>query len=447
MNQKGLTLIEVLVGTFLLSTIAVGAYGAFSFGIRTSTHNRLRTQAAAIGEETIESIRAMDYDDVGIEGGIPNGTLSSVRETERNGTIFTVNTSVRYIDDAYDQEAPTDTVPSDYKQTEVSVQWPVNLEKNVIKLSTVIAPPRIETTLGTGVFILNTVDEEDSVPNCTVHIVNNDVSPPVDLETETDATGSLTLPGALPSTNSYEVTVSKSGYETIETYPPYPDSSFNPLNSHLSITENEVTTGVFVTGLLSQLRFHFIDTLGNGVASLPFSLEGGRIIGTTVDAEPLPVYIYDEPSLTSDTSGDWEDLAIGTGPYFLTTGGEDYELILSDPILPVELAPNSEMDVDVIMGDKTEDTFIFYVKEIDGEEELPISEATVKIEDSGATMSQETLTNVNGLVYFPQLEDPAIELDQDEDYTITVTKEGYDTEVSTQNVSNITRIEILMTKI
>jgi len=444
MKEKAFTLVEVLVGTFLLSVIALGVYGAFSFGVKTSTHNRLRTQAAAIAEETLEAVRAMPYEDIGISGGIPSGVLLASRDIEKDGTTFTVNTSIRYVDDAYDSQAPDDIVPSDYKQIQIEVGWPTNMEDDNIRLNTIISPPRMENILGTGVLIINTMDGEDAVPNCQVHIKNNDVDPAIDLETETDDNGSLTIPGTPPSTSKYEVTVSKSGYEEITTYPPFPDSPFNPLVPHLSVAEDQVTSAVFITDLLGQLSLQFNNHKGEAVPEIPFSLKGGRVIGTTVGEEPESVYAFDEDSLESDSNGSWENLELGKGPYHMTLEESNFELITTDPVLPWELPPNGEEEAEIILGRSTHEILVVRVFEQEEEEEVPIEEASVSV--SKGDFSQEVLTDANGIAYFPQIEDPEVELTNGEEYDITVTKEEYNTEDTTATISNLTREDVTMTK-
>ena len=49
--------------------------------------NKTRTIALAIANEEIEKIRFMDYNDVGIFGGNPSGTLQSQKITDDNYTI------------------------------------------------------------------------------------------------------------------------------------------------------------------------------------------------------------------------------------------------------------------------------------------------------------------------------------------------------------------------
>jgi len=445
-KSKGLTMIEVLVGIFLLAILSLGIYASYAFGLKMSVHNRLRTEAVAIGEKKIETIRAMDYEDIGTQGGIPSGQLLANETVNSNGANYSVRTSVRYIDDPLDDKFPSDTAPTDYKQIEVRVDWPTNLENKMIILNTYVAPPRVETNVGMGVLMINTVDSTGNpLSNCHVHIVNSEVNPPINITEDTDNDGSLTLPGApTTETNSYEISVSKDGYESVQTYPPFPDSAFNPIDAHIAVSQGSITSKVFVIDLLSHQNLHFKDTFGNNLPDMAFSLAGGRVIGTTIEAAPAPVYAYNEPALICGNDGEWESPEIGMGPYFFSITNASYELITTSLSSPWSIAPNSTTTIDITMGSKTENILVVAVKETGGE--TPIVGATVRITDSVNTLFQESVSDINGIAYFPLVADPPKVFTLGENYNIDVTKEGYLPGHDLTLISGITRKEIILTQ-
>lgn len=445
-RSKGITMIESLVGVFLLAILSLGIYASYAFGLKMSVQNRMRTAATTIAEKKIEAIRAMNYEDIGVQGGIPSGQLFATETDTSNGGNYTVRTSVRYIDDPLDDKFPTDTAPMDYKQIEIKVDWPTNLENKVIILNTYVAPPRVETNVGMGVLMINTVDSAGNpLASCQVHIVNNEVNPHINLTEDTDNNGSLTLPGVpTTETNSYEITVSKEGYETIQTYPPFPDSAFNPMDGHIAVSQGSITSKVFVIDLLSHQNIQFKDIHGASLPDMTFSLAGGRVIGTTVEAAPLPVYFYNESALTSDNSGLWSSPAIGMGPYFFEIANANYELITTSLSPPWSIAPNSTVPVDITMGSKTENILIVTVKETGGE--TPVVGATVRITDSMGNLFQESVSDINGIAFFPLVEDPPKTFLLGENYDIDVTKEGYLLGHELGPVSGITRKEVIITK-
>lgn len=439
-------MIEALVGVFLLAILSLGIYASYDFGLKMAIQNRQRTEATLIAEKRIEAVRAMDYNDIGTQGGMPAGQIPATETENENGTDYTVKTSIRYIDDALDGKAPSDAVSADYKQVEIKVDWPTNMQSKNVILNTIVSPPRMESMAGIGVLMINAVDNAGNpIPAAHVHIVNNEVHPAVNMTEDTDNTGSLVLPGALiTTTNSYEITVTKSDYETVQTYPPFPISAFNPIDTHLAVSQGAITSKVFSINKISHLNLHFADIHGANLPSLTFSLTGGRVIGTTVSAAPAPVYFYNEPALTTNSGGVWNSPALGMGPYTFSTTNPDYEVITTNLASPWSLAPDSTLNVEIIMGSKTENILVVAVKEVGGE--IPITGATVTISDSLNAPFQTSTTDINGLAYFPLTEDPPKAFNPAETYNIDITKDGYNPGHTTATVSGITRPSIILTK-
>ena len=444
-KKSGFTLIEALVGVFLLAILSLGIYMSYGFGIKMSVHNRLRTAAAAIAEKKLEGVRAMKYADIGVAGGIPQGPLTALVTETENGIVYTVRTVVRYIDDPLDDVFPADTNPTDYKQVEIRVSWPTNMEDKEIILNTLISPPKRESSLGTGVLIINTVDSQGTpLVGSEVNIVNASVNPPIDFTDYTDNNGSLTLPGAPIADSTYEITVSRNdGYETVSTYPPYPDSPFNPIDAHLSISEGGITSKTFTLDSLSRLNLNIKDIHGAGVPNLTFALSGGRIIGTSMDPAPQPVYFYNESSLVCDPEGIWTGHDLGKGPYTFSFESPVYELITSIPTNPWPVDSGSTVDANAVLGNITESILVVTVQNPD--EETTIPGATVRLTDSLGVFFQETTTDINGIAYFPQIEDPAKTLVPGETYTIDVSAVDYNPSQKTEAVNGLTRTRVVLT--
>lgn len=443
-EKRGFSLVETLIGIFILSILSLGIYGTYAFGIRVSINNRLVTEGTALAEKEIEAVRSMDYEDIGISGGIPSGVLPVTSTEEIDHGTYTVRRSVRCIDDPYNGVAPTDTSPCNYKQVEIKVSWPSRFSAKQVVLDTLVAPPSLETELNMGVLMINVSNGQGTpVSGADVSIKNTTITPNVDLTTETASDGSLTLPGAKPASN-YEIGVTKNGYETVSTYPPYPTSTFNPLDSHLSVTKGAVTIKNFVIDIVSSLTVNIRDTLGDVVSNAAFGLKGGRIIGTTVEPSPKPIYFFNEPALSANASGNWSKSDLGKGPYYFEINNEDYELITTSPVLPWTLSPNASQTVTVIMGSRTQHILVLTVKE-QGTETL-ISGATVKLTDSLGNLVQESTTDDNGIVYFPKIADPVVTLTGGATYNLEVSKTGYITATASTVVSAITRVNLSLSK-
>ncbi len=444
-TKSGFVLLEALVGIFLMVILSMGIYASYAFGIKMSNQNRLRIQATTIAEKEVEAIKSMKYATIGISGGIPTGNLVASKTETDNGTDFTVRTSVRYIDDAYDGKSPTDTVPADYKQVEIKVDWPTNMENREVILNTLISPPQVETNLNMGVLILNVVDGVGNpISGANFHIKNTTVSPVIDLNEESDSNGSLTLPGAPIASTSYQVTVSKNGYETVATYPPYPITTFNPIDTHLSVIKGKVTSKVFVIDLFGHLNLHFIDIANNNLSGLIFSLVGGRTIGTTIGSAPVPVYFFNQTGLVTDADGKWISPDLGKGPYNFTLTSADYDIISMTINKPWLVSPNMSSDVTLTLGKKTDNILVVTVKEVDGV--TPIADAAVQITDATGIPFQTVNTDSNGLAYFPQIENPTKIFVAGGNYTINISKDLYKISTSTAIVSGLTRKNITLLK-
>jgi len=444
-SKQGFTLVEALVGIFILAILSLGIYGTYAFGIKVSVNNRLMTEGAALAEKQIEAIHAMTYEDIGISGGIPSGTLPATSQETVDKGVYTIKRSVRCIDDPYNGLSPTDKSPCNYKQIEIKVSWPTSFTSDKVVLDTIVAPPSLETELNMGVLMVN-ISNGQGVPvsEASIQIKNSTLSPAVDFTTETAEDGSLTLPGAKPATTSYDITATKSGYETVKTYPPYPTSAFNPLDSYLSVAKGAITSKSFVIDMISALTINLRDTLGGTVPNATFGLKGGRTIGTTVEPSPKAVYYFTEPALVSNASGNWSKTDLGKGPYYFTITNANYELITTSPVLPWTLAPNGTQTVTVTMGNKSNTILVLTVKEFGTE--TVVSGATVRLLDSLGALVQTATTDDNGVIYFPQITSPAVTLTPGATYTFEVSKTGYITNTSSSLVNGITRINVSLSK-
>jgi hypothetical protein len=445
-KSKGISMIEALVGVFLLAVLALGIYAAYAFGLKMAVQNRQRTEATVIAEKKIEAIRAMNYADVGTQGGLPAGVIPTAETENYNGTNYSVRTSIRYIDDVLDRKFPSDTDPADYKQVEVRVNWPTNLQSKYVILNTFFSPPKVDSASGMGVLMINAVDSSGTpIANAHVHVVNSVVRPTINLTEDTDNNGSLTLPGApITTTNSYEITVSKDGYETVQTYPPFPISAFNPIDAHLSVSQSSITSKIFLINKTSHINLHFADIHGTNLPNLSFSLVGGRVIGTTVASAPVPVYFYNEPTLTCDANGLWSSPALGMGPYKFAITNPVYDLITTSLVSPWSLAPDSTLAVEILMGLKTENMLVVSAKEVGGQ--IPVVDATVTITDSLGAPFQTSTTDINGIAYFPLTENPPKTFTPAATYNVDITKEGYNPGHTTAIISGITRSQTILTK-
>src|SRR4030042_4972550 len=114
-------------------------------------------------------------------------------------------------------------MPLDYKEARVEVFWGGGGSGNSVVLVSRFVPDGVETDSGGGTLRLNVIDSTgQGVFGVSTHIVNNNTDPVVDIPADTDASGSILLPGMPAADRTYENSVSKDEYEMVSTLLPYP---------------------------------------------------------------------------------------------------------------------------------------------------------------------------------------------------------------------------------
>ncbi|MCD4670395.1 MAG: type II secretion system GspH family protein, partial [Actinomycetia bacterium] len=117
-NQKGLTLVEVIIAFFIITLVSVVLIQGVSVSTKTLKVNKAKTEAVAMINEEIEKIRFRDYSDVGIvgaTGGNPEGYLDPVSVVGD----FTVNRDITWVDGEYSFKQVEITVMSDRMHEEI----------------------------------------------------------------------------------------------------------------------------------------------------------------------------------------------------------------------------------------------------------------------------------------------------------------------------------------
>ena len=242
---------ETLIGVFLLLIVFLSIFGVFNLGIKLVGRSKAKAGAVALAQEQMEAVRNIPYDDLGTVGGIPAGNLPQEETITLNDIVYTRRTSIRYVDDPQDGLGDEDEngITADYKSVRVEVSWSGAAEPVVFLTN--IVPKGIETVEGGGTLIITVFDASvQPVPSATVHIENSSTSPPISVDYYTNTEGKVIVPGA-PSASSYEVTVSKDGYSTAQTYDAVPPN-INPDPGHLTIIEGQTTEASFVIDRLSS---------------------------------------------------------------------------------------------------------------------------------------------------------------------------------------------------
>lgn len=445
-QKEGFTLIEALVVLFIASIVIVTFLNVFSQGSSLLLESKKSLTATSLANEYIERVRNLAYDNIGVSGGIPNGPLNAEEVRNVGGTQYRVVTDIRYKDDDFDGllgGTPNDTVNTDQKIITVTVYWGEESESQQSRLSTLAVPPGIETNSGAGTLSVNIIDSSGiGVGNASVRVVN--VSEGIDFTTTTDASGNILLPGAPEAQQTYQVTATKNDYEVVTTYPPYPTSSFVPIDEHTSVLEGDITNKVMVVDSLSDIVLHSITPQGDAIPEAKFSLSGGRILGNDTSGDP--VYNYNE-DISTDTSGDFTVEEKSPGDYTIITRDDtqtNYEFVSVSPGSDTD--PNSfsveaggERSFDVILVSPVSSMLWASIENDD--DGSPLAGVSVRIENATLGIDEEILSDTYGNVFFPS----SGELNAGDVYTLTTTLDGYEEVSQDVTISALTQVSLQLT--
>lgn len=415
-SKSGFTLLEVVIAGFVLGTIVVGIFSMITLTLKASHDGQLRIIATGLANEKMEQVRNLPYASVGTVGGIPAGSIPQTQQVTRNGQTFTVSTDIRYIDDSYDGTAtssPPDTVNTDYKQARVEVTWASSLPSRSVLLIAQVAPSGIEggDSLGTLVFqALNTAGA--GVNNATVQLVNSSVSPTINLTTYTNSDGQVVIPGLPVSSGTYQLTVSKSGYTTEQTYAS--SATFTPDADHsrLNAIAGSVTNKTFAIDATSKLTIKTVDENGAALGSVPFSITGTKKIGT--DATAQPVYLFSHNDST-DSGGSISYQGMTWDSYAFSVNGATAGYDISETSVPIPLVLNPGDDTTLTVTLMPHVPLSAHVTIVNASGQVIPSASVELVKNSFDTTKQ---TDTVGQAFFNTMTDSG-------DYAITVTAGGY----------------------
>ena len=296
-SVRGMTLIDVIVGTFIMLTVFLGLFGAFRISIELVFSTKAKIGAVSLLTERMEYVRSLPYNSVGTVGGIPSGNIAQVEQMNLNGISYTVNTLVQYVDDPGDLLDALDTngITADYKVVKVEVLWNVKESSRSTFAVSRIAPVGVESLSGGGTLRVNVFDAGAvAIQGADVRIVNNTAIPAIDTTVQSNAAGQATFPGA-PAASDYEITVSRSGYSTAGTYTAS-SSNPNPSPAHVSVVESLTTTLGVAIDVLGEIRSKTFEPVGPGQFDDTFTDQSKLLSTTSIAVVGGALTLFEDPS-------------------------------------------------------------------------------------------------------------------------------------------------------
>ena len=402
----GTTLIEALTVLFIFSLITLSFYEVFSLGTRYIQNSKNRLTAISIANEKMEIARNISYNKIDIVGNSSDAVLLADSDVSEGGRSFHVNTVVDQIDDDLDGLYPTDTVPNDYKKVTINISWEGSgIGDNSVVMTSRFVPPGLEVmNSGDGILSINVFSDQPGgvgIAGSSVHIVNSETG--LDVNRTTDSAGNIILVGSkvTNSIQKYEISVVKSGYESVQTMPPYPSTLFNPVNVHASVISGAVNVANIVQNELANIRISTVDYLDQPISGVDFNMTGGKILGHNMESPYDPVYNFNSDSAT-DSSGIKEFNNISPGGYtisLLDPSLEQYEIISADPDWPFALmSADGTLDVKIRLAAKNVTSLLAQILQAD--DDIPIEGAVVKVTNLSG-YEKTVSTTARGKAFFP----------------------------------------------
>lgn len=431
-KKNGFSLVEIIIALGLFSIMSGALLLLLNMGLKIIRDDKNRSGASAIALEKIEIIKNLPYNDVGIIGGIPAGSIPATETTTLNGIIYTITTNINYVDDPYDGLITSgDLLNTDYKKVKVKASWQNSDTTPFISYVTNIVPKDLEQAASgdTGTLWLEIYDSTPSpLENADISIINYDSTPPISMVVQSDVNGQFILPGAPIGTQNYQITATKANYSISQTYTEDVIINPHPDPAHLSIGKDSITTKSFFIDILSNLNI----TVKTYDTDMPipdffFTLSGNKTIGTNSEGEPIQKYQH---NFTSDSSGQVILANIEPDTFNINFDNETtgFDLAGSSLNLPLILAPDSTDDLTIYLAPHSENTLLLTVSDADGS---ALADANIHLYNTVLPYDQTFITNANGQYFITPINSA--------NYFLEISKSGFENYLSEINVSGQTQ--------
>lgn len=374
-----MSLIEVVVGSAVFLLIALSVYQAFNSILEVVRASRQKTAATLLANEEFEIIHNLPYSSVGTVSGLPAGVIPQDQTLVRAGIPFSVHTAIYNLDDPFDGTiggTSSDLSPADYKLVEVRISCVTCRNFSPIVVTAHVSPKNLESASTNGALFIQALDASGlPIAGATVHIVNNLVSPTVNITDVTNSSGLFQIIDAPPSIEGYQIAVNKSGYSESSTTArtlavPHPVIPF------ATVATQAVTSLSFAIDKMSSLTVSSVTPTCSPVPGIDFFLAGTKLTSTAPDVLKYSSnFVTDSQGRQNITGLEWDN-------YNLTVTDPSYDLVGINPLFPLNLLPNNNQNVQLIVAPANPDALLVAVK--DGSTGLPISDATVDIDMGGS---------------------------------------------------------------
>lgn len=385
--NRGVSFLETLIALALLAIFSAGIYRAFQTVLIVTEQARETTLVTGLLNERAEFIRNLAYSSVGVIGGVPGGVLSPQETFQRNGETFTVNNTVRNIDDPFDgtvTSTPADSAPADYKLIELSAVCTTCKSRMTVIRTLKAAPKNLETSTNNGSLFVNAIDSSGfPVTGANITIINNQASPTISIVDITNAYGVLQIVDTPTGTAAYQITVTKAGYSSAQTYAPGLPENPNPKKPHANVDSGQLTNPFFQIDKISTLSINSLDASCKPYPNVGFSLTGSKLIGTNPDVLKYSATSTTNASGINNVPLEWDN------PYYLALNDQRYYIAGMIPYgSSIKIDPDTSTTRSFILASANPGAVLMTV--IDASTSAPLADATIHI--IGGAVNRSALT-------------------------------------------------------
>jgi len=436
-DKKGMTLVETLVGIALVSFVMMSIYVMLAQVIRLMADSKQQIGATALATERTEFYRNQSYENIPI---IDPPITSNI---ERSGFNYEVETSIVLIDD------PENGVneDGDYKQAKVAVRWVSGEKPREVFFVNNFAP----TGISHGTILVKAYDGEDYSSLGGALVKLEGVGSAYTVSQTTDAsTGIALFWGLEEDVLEYKVTITKDGYETVQTFDP-DNVSYDPINKNITLIDMEDSAlRYYPLRRTSDLIVKAIDEEEDDVPGIDVELVGGQKYGNDPDT-----YDYDDTGTPQQTDSSGEisyentnntDSKMSPGYYQIANiddiSGGGFEFIgAKDNEYPLLLWPGISDTLELQFVDETRNCLL--VKVTDSSDGVPVAGALVNASSETLSYDESVSTDNLGYAFFRFDDDAGVfeELAAG-DYELEVSADGYDNNSATVTISTFTSEDV-----
>ena len=424
-NHRGFTLVESLVGSAIFVAIALSGYKAFAVLMDGVAVSQAKIAGTSVANEQFEIMRNLPYTDVGIVSGLPLGKIERTKTITKDKYIFNVETAIRSIDDVFDGTiggSPSDTSPADYKLADLDITCTNCKTPLALNFTTLVAPHALETASTNGALFIRVFDSAGvAVPGASLHIVNTQTEPDTIIDEITDNNGWFRIVDAPVGTNAYTITATKAGFTQENTYAPGGAAGPTPINPNPTVVLQQVTSTSLTIDRTSTLNVSTVDSSCVTLPSIGFSLTGTKLIGTpSVLKYPTNTFSTDLLGQLSIGSLEWDSYST-----LLTSGA--YDLAGTSLLPSFTLDANEIKNLQLVAVPHIDRALLISVQDSLGN---PIDGATVELQKTGFNQNKTTgggACATAGQAFWNSLSSGF--------YTLTVSKAGYQDNVSSPQIS------------